>query len=78
MRKISLLVLTMIFVVSCRDPIDLGFEATDSRVIIDGYITDAFHPHSVFLSYSSGFQDGIYVPLRIRNATVNLEDDQGN
>ncbi len=74
---VSSLVL-LIIVSSCRDPIDLKFEAEDPKVVIDGFITDQFRPQTVRLSYSSGFtEEGFFEPNPIENALVRIEDDQG-
>jgi Domain of unknown function (DUF4249) len=63
---------------SCSEPIDLNFAAEDSKMVVDGFITDSLKVHTIKLSFSSGFDlRGLPNPIWVTNAAINIEDETG-
>ncbi len=61
----------------CVERIDFDSYGSESRVVVDGYISDQFKTHEIKVSYSSTFQAGIFVPSYIEDAQVLIESVDG-
>lgn len=78
---IKTVLLSMIFVAGCSEPVDLKVGLTDPKVVIDGYISDQLKQQEIALSFSSTFYhtgNSIFLPLPIRFAIVKVTDDLNN
>ncbi len=78
LSRLSLLSFSILVLVnSCKEPIDAFDFEGNNRLVIDGFITDQLKVHEIRLSYSSGFEDGIFQQLLEEDASVYVEDDLG-
>ena len=81
MKKVKY-VLLLLFVVTygCREPFDFTYEdVINPKIVIDGYITDVGNRHVVRVSNTTTFNSrGLTIPRFVIDATVRIDDDQGN
>ncbi len=77
-KILSFILLSLLLLTACRDPIDLNFGVDQRKLVVDGFITNLAQQHSIKVSYSSGFtNDGFFEPDPVTNALVEIEDDLG-
>jgi hypothetical protein len=77
MKKIVAIIFTCIVFWSCDEPVRLDVTQGESRVVIEGQVTDQEGQQYVKVSQSNGFYDSGKSP-RITDATVMVQDDAGN
>lgn len=66
-------IISIIFLSSCREKIDLELNDASSKVVIEGSITNELKHHQIRVTRSLGYLDGNSAPY-ITNATVRLTD----
>lgn len=76
MRKIFLILLVALITVSCEKVIDLKLKDTESRLVVEGNITDEPGPYFVKLSKSVPFNESSNYPS-VTNAQVIITDNTG-
>ncbi len=65
--------------IGCVDPVELEFQSQESHLVIDGFITTEFGPHTIKVSRTAPFNNNeINLPPPVTGAIVYIEDDQGN
>ncbi len=68
-----------LIILGCQEPIELDFQSDDEYLVIDGFITDDFGPHTIKISKSQPFtNDEIVIFEKVQNAAVTITDDLGN
>lgn len=77
MKKILLIISTILVLFGCEEPITLDIDQTPTRYVIDGLITDELAKHYVKISTSTDFYSEGATP-RISGAMVEVSDDIGN
>lgn len=75
--KLSLFIATLLLLTSCEKTIFLDMKQTEPKIIIEGQVTDLATHNYVKISRSTGFYHTGIAP-RITDATVTVEDDEGN
>ncbi|MFC5270231.1 DUF4249 domain-containing protein [Adhaeribacter terreus] len=65
------------FLTSCEKVLDIKLKDSESRIVIEGNLSDQPGPYTVKLSRSVGFNDPNVFPA-ITNATVIISDNTGN
>ena len=80
MKKYWFILTVFIAVFACREPFDFGFpDIENDKVVIDGFLTNRGTEHEVRVSYTASINDdNIVVTNFIEDASVIIEDDQGN
>jgi hypothetical protein len=77
MKRILLIISTIVVLFGCEETIQLDLDQTPTRYVIDGLITDEMTKHYVKVSTSTDFYaDG--APPRVSGAVVEVTDDAGN
>jgi len=76
-RYIYSLLLSTMFFTSCEEVIEINLDEAESRIVIEGLITDQLGPYTVKISESVGFYEDNEFP-GIGGATVKISDGQGN
>lgn len=76
MRKIFLILLVALTIVSCEKVIDLKPKDTESRLVVEGNITNESGPYLVKLSKTLPFNESSNFPA-VTNAQVVITDDAG-
>jgi hypothetical protein len=73
------IMIIFVLLLACSEPVDLETPDDENLLIIEGYITDEFGPHTINISrsarYGTVFEGFIQ---RINNATVLIRDSKGN
>ncbi len=70
---------TFFFLLGCLQPIELDFQSDEEYLVIDGFITDDFGPHTIKISKSQPFtNDEVVIFEKVQNAVVTITDDLGN
>ena len=77
MKKISIAIVAALIFWSCDTPIQLDLKQTDSKVVIEGLVTNRPGKQYVKLSRTASFY-GDGKTTRITNATVLVKDDLDN
>ncbi len=68
-----------LIILGCQEPIELGFQSDEEYLVIDGFITDDFGPHTIKISKSEPFtNDEVVIFEKVQNAVVTITDDLGN
>lgn len=76
--KLFLVVLGILFFMSCEVPISVEYEVIEPQIVVDGLITNEPGPYEVKLSYSSAYSDGtIGNNPPVSGALVIIRDDTG-
>lgn len=75
-NRISILLIALLFA-SCEKVVDLDYKGNQSRIIIEGNITNEPGPYYVKITKSIGLTETGSYPT-IDNATVTVGDDAGN
>lgn len=80
MKRLKIILLVVITIYGCREPFDFDYEEVGNpQVVIEGFITDHDTLHDIRVSYSTNINDrGLIETQFIENASVRIEDDQGN
>ena len=79
--KISLTIKSLIILMivsGCIEPVEIKTPEDKAVLVVEGYITDDFGPHSIRISRSAQYGsvfDGIV--QKIRNATIAVRDSDG-
>lgn len=80
MKKFTLLMLVLVMtsaLTSCTDVLNVELDPEDSKVVIEGMVTDQPKPFRVKVTRTISFsQEGL--PPAVDNATVSISDDVGN
>lgn len=78
MKKFNIIfLLSVSLFLSCEKIVDIDLSSTDSKIVIEGSITDQAGPYTVRISKSTDF----FVPEKaptISDATVIISDNEGN
>jgi hypothetical protein len=70
-------ILGMFLISSCEEKLDINLEAGESRIVIEGMVTDQPQPFMVKVSRTISFtQEGL--PPGVDNASVTITDNLGN
>jgi hypothetical protein len=77
MKKIAMLFIALTTFMSCEKVIDIDLNTTDSKVVIEGIVTDQNEPFIVTINKTVNFSDANNYPT-ISKATVTIADDAGN
>lgn len=77
MKKIALFTLLVATLTACEKTVDLSLSEAESKIVIEGQITDFPGYQFVKVSRMTGFYSTGKTP-RVTNATVLVEDDLGN
>jgi Domain of unknown function (DUF4249) len=77
MKKIAMLFIASMTLMSCEKVIDLDLNSTDPKVIIEGIVTDQNEPFKVTINKTVNFSDANNYPV-VTKATVTIADDAGN
>ena len=77
MKKILLIISTVVVLFGCEEAIQLDLDQTPTRYVIDGLITDELAKHYVKISTSTDFYSEGNTP-RVSGAVVEVSDDTGN
>jgi hypothetical protein len=77
MKKILNSFAFIVVLASCETVVDLDYKSNQSRIIIEGNITDQPGPYLVKISKSVSLTESINYPL-VDNAIVVIHDDRGN
>lgn len=80
MKRLKIILLVVITIYGCREPFNFDYEEVENpQVVIEGFITDRDTLHDIRVSYSTNINDrGLIETQFIENASVRIEDDQGN
>ncbi|GHT36688.1 hypothetical protein FACS189435_0160 [Bacteroidia bacterium] len=73
---LSIIVIALLFA-SCEEVIDLDYKNNQSKIIIEGNITNEAGPYFVKITKSIGLADTESYPT-VDNAVVTISDDAGN
>jgi len=76
MKKITLIILAIIFLYSCEDPIDIDIENGERQLVVDAVLNSEVETQNIVLSLSGNYfnQD----VLEVTNAKVRVFDSNGN
>jgi hypothetical protein len=77
MKNIFLILIATILFYSCEEPVHLDVSQGETRVVIEGQVTNVAGYQYVKVSQSGGFYD-TGKPTRITDADVVIKDDSGN
>jgi hypothetical protein len=78
MKRILYLIVSIIIGAGCTERIDLDFQGQEyERLVVEANLTTDTMAHRVYLSKSSNFNHK-GPPPAVSNATVEIEDDEGN
>ncbi len=77
MKNLFIIIICSSIFWSCDEPVRLDVNQGESRVIIEGQVTNAAGHQYVKVSRSNGFYESGKTP-RVTNATVSVSDDAGN
>src|SRR5687768_1265436 len=77
MRNTVLLIFASVFFWSCDEPVHLDVSQGESRVVIEGQVTNVASRQYVKITRSGGFYDSGKTP-RVTDAIVLVKDDAGN
>lgn len=77
MKHAIIIIIVAVILSSCEKTIELDLEQTQPRIVIEGQVTDVSSKNFVKISRSTGFYTTGKTP-RVTDATVMVEDDQGN
>ncbi|MBS1663171.1 MAG: DUF4249 domain-containing protein [Bacteroidetes bacterium] len=75
--KNIIIILTALFLTSCEKTVTLSYKANQSKIIIEGNVTDQPGPYLVKITKSIPLSDTTSYPT-IDNATVTISDDAGH
>ena len=77
MKNIIIIALMAMFFTSCEKTVDLKYKSNQSKIIIEGNITDEPGPYLVKITKSAGLSASGNYPV-IDNAIVAISDNAGN
>ncbi len=77
MKNIIILIALATLFVSCEKTVELDLEQAESKVVIEGQVTNHDGYQYVRVTRTAGFYDNGPTP-RVTNANVSVEDDLGN
>ena len=77
MKNIISLIAAAFLFSACEKVIDLDYQGNQSRIVIEGSVTDAQGPYFVKITKSVGLSSSGAFPV-VDNALVTLSDDAGN
>lgn len=76
MKKIAIIFLSIIFLVSCEDPIDIEIENGERQLVVDAVLNSEIETQNIILSLSGNYFDQDV--LDVTNAEVRIFDSNGN
>lgn len=77
MKTILYIALISILFTSCETIIDIDLNSTDSKIVIEGSITNEPGPYTIKITQTTDY----FIPSNyptMQNAIVNISDDEGN
>ncbi|HEY3404386.1 MAG TPA: DUF4249 domain-containing protein [Ohtaekwangia sp.] len=77
MRPGYILIVLILLMDSCVDPVNLPIIRNANVMVVDGMITNAAGPQTVRLFYTSALDENVNLPAPVPNATVTITDDLG-
>lgn len=77
MKRLIILLAAVVGLAACEKTVYLDLNSTNPKVVIEGMVTDRDSMQFVKVSRSAGFYSNGGTP-RVTDATVFVEDDQGN
>ena len=77
MKNIIALILLAVIFVSCEKTVELDLKQAESKIVIEGQVTNHQGYQYVRVSRSAGFYDDGATP-RVTNANVSVKDNLGN
>ncbi|HOY49689.1 MAG TPA: DUF4249 domain-containing protein [Chryseolinea sp.] len=77
MKNILLIIVSIALLTACEKTIDLDLEQSESKIVIEGLVTNHTGYQYVRVTRTAGFYDDGATP-RVTNANVSVKDDTGN
>ena len=74
--RLVLTILILTVLISCEDPITVSVPEGNSKLVVEGVITNQMGQHQVKLSRTSGFLDNANTP-KLSEATVSVQINDG-
>lgn len=72
-----ILFISIIYMSSCEDVVELDLPESDKRLVVDGWLTNLSEVQTIKLSYTGPYFESAPTP-KVTNAVVTVYDNEGN